>query len=195
MTKWPLVNVSKENTSWIALDKIFTNQELNEIVTQADQVKKVSSTVGSGAVSDYRVCDIAWLESDEIESDFDWIYATLADAISQANNEHFQFDLTYLTALQYTVYNGNDYSNYQKHLDVGRQFPNRKLSFSVQLSDDAEYTGGDLRFHYIKNQPEVAPREKGTVIFFPSWIVHDVTPVTQGTRRSLVGWVNGPNFK
>ena len=195
MTKWPLVNVSKENTSWIALDKIFTNQELNEIVTQADQVKKVSSTVGGGAISDYRVCDIAWLESDEIESDFDWIYATLADAISQANNEHFQFDLTYLTALQYTVYNGNDHSNYQKHLDVGRQFPNRKLSFSVQLSDDAEYTGGDLRFHYIKNQPEVAPREKGTVVFFPSWIVHDVTPVTQGTRRSLVGWVNGPNFK
>ena len=195
MTKWPLVNVSKENTCWVALDKIFTNQELNEIVTQADQVKKVSSTVGSGAVSDYRVCDIAWLESDEIESDFDWIYATLADAISQTNNEHFQFDLTYLTALQYTVYNGNDHSNYQKHLDVGRQFPNRKLSFSVQLSDDAEYTGGDLRFHYIKNQPEVAPREKGTVVFFPSWIVHDVTPVTQGTRRSLVGWVNGPNFK
>ena len=195
MTKWPLVNVSKENTSWIALDKIFTNQELNEIVTQADQVKKVSSTVGSGAVSDYRVCDIAWLESDEIESDFDWIYATLADAISQANNEHFQFDLTYLTALQYTVYNGSAHSNYQKHLDVGRQFPNRKLSFSVQLSDDAEYIGGDLRFHYIKNQPEVAPREKGTVVFFPSWIVHDVTPVTQGTRRSLVGWVNGPNFK
>ena len=195
MTKWPLVNVFKDNTSWVALDKIFTNQELNEIVTQADQVKKVSSTVGSGAVSDYRVCDIAWLESDEIESDFDWIYATLADAISQTNNEHFQFDLTYLTALQYTVYNGNDHSNYQKHLDVGRQFPNRKLSFSVQLSDDAEYTGGDLRFHYIKNQPEVAPREKGTVVFFPSWIVHDVTPVTQGTRRSLVGWVNGPNFK
>ena len=195
MTKWPLVNVSKENTCWVALDKIFTNQELNEIVTQADQVKKVSSTVGGGAISDYRVCDIAWLESDEIESDFDWIYATLADAISQANNEHFQFDLTYLTALQYTVYNGNDHSNYQKHLDVGRQFPNRKLSFSVQLSDDAEYTGGDLRFHYIKNQPEVAPREKGTVVFFPSWIVHDVTPVIQGTRRSLVGWVNGPNFK
>ena len=195
MTKWPLVNVSKDTTSWVTLDTIFTDYELDQLVIQANQVKKVSSTVGSGAVSDYRVCDIAWLESDEIESDFDWIYATLADAISQANNEHFQFDLTYLTALQYTVYNGSAHSNYQKHLDVGRQFPNRKLSFSVQLSDDAEYIGGDLRFHYIKNQPEVAPREKGTVVFFPSWIVHDVTPVTQGTRRSLVGWVNGPNFK
>lgn len=195
MTKWPQVNVSKNNTSWVALDKIFTDQELNEIVTQANQVKKVSSTTGGGAISDYRVCDIAWLESDEIESDFDWIYATLTDAISRANNEYFRFDLTHLTALQYTVYNGSDHSNYQKHLDLGRQFPNRKLSFSVQLSDDTEYTGGDLRFHYVKNQPEVAPRQKGTVIFFPSWIVHDVTPVTQGTRRSLVGWVNGPNFK
>jgi len=195
MTKWPLVNVSKDNTSLVALDKIFTNQELNEIVTQAGQVKKLSSTVGSGAVSDYRVCDIAWLESDDIESDFDWVYATMSDVVNRVNNEHFRFDLTHLTALQYTVYNGSDHSNYQKHMDLGRQFPNRKLSFSVQLSDDADYAGGDLRFHYIKNQPEVAPREKGTVIFFPSWIVHDVTPVTQGTRRSLVGWVNGPKFK
>jgi len=195
MTKWPLVNVSKDTTSWIALDKIFTDYELDQLVMQANQVKKVSSTVGSGAVSNYRICDIAWLESDEVESDFDWVYATLANAISRVNNEHFQFDLTHLTALQFTVYNGNNHSNYQKHLDLGRQFPNRKLSFSVQLSDDAEYVGGDLRFHYIKNQPEVAPREKGKIIFFPSWVIHDVTPVTQGTRRSLVGWVNGPNFK
>ena len=195
MTKWPLVNVSKDNTSWIALDKIFTDQEIDEIVIQANQVKKVSSTVGGGAVSDYRICDIAWLKSDEIESDFDWAYATLADVIRKVNNEHFQFDLTHLTALQFTVYNGSNHSNYQKHLDLGRQFPNRKLSFSVQLSDENEYTGGDLRFHYIKNQPEIAPRTKGKIIFFPSWVVHDVTPVTQGTRRSLVGWVNGPNFK
>ena len=195
MTKWPLVNVSKDTTSWVTLDTIFTDYELDQLVMQANQVKKVSSTVGSGAVSNYRICDIAWLESDEVESDFDWVYATLADAISRVNNEHFQFDLTHLTALQFTVYNGNNHSNYQKHLDLGRQFPNRKLSFSVQLSDDAEYVGGDLRFHYIKNQPEVAPREKGKIIFFPSWVVHDVTPVTQGTRRSLVGWVNGPNFK
>ena len=195
MTKWPLVNVSKDTTSWVTLDAIFTDYELDQLVMQANQVKKVSSTVGSGAVSNYRICDIAWLESDEVESDFDWIYATLANAISRVNNEHFQFDLTHLTALQFTVYHASNHSNYQKHLDLGRQFPNRKLSFSVQLSDDAEYVGGDLRFHYIKNQPEVAPREKGKRIFFPSWVVQDVTPVTLGTRRSLVGWVNGPNFK
>jgi len=194
MTKWPLVSISKDNTSWVALENIFTDQELDEIVIQGNRVKKTSGTV-SGSISDYRVCDIAWLKSDETESDFDWIYATLTDAIKKVNNEYFQFDLTHLTALQFTVYDGKNNSNYQKHMDLGRPFPNRKLSFSIQLSDDNEYTGGDLRFHYIKTQPEIAPRTRGKIIFFPTWTVHDVTPVTQGIRYSLVGWVNGTNFK
>jgi PKHD-type hydroxylase len=194
MTKWPLINVSKNNTSWVALENIFTDQELDEIVIQGNRVKKTSGTV-SGSISDYRVCDIAWLKSNETESDFDWVYATLTDAIKKVNNEYFQFDLTHLTALQFTVYDGKNNSNYQKHMDLGRSFPNRKLSFSIQLSDDYEYTGGDLRFHYIKTQPEIAPRTRGKIIFFPTWMVHDVTPVTQGIRYSLVGWVNGPNFK
>ena len=194
MTKWPLVSISKDNISWVALENIFTDQELNEIVVQGNRVKKTSGTV-SGSISDYRVCDIAWLKSDEVESDFDWMYATLTDAIKKVNNEYFQFDLTHLTALQFTVYDGKNNSNYQKHMDLGRSFPNRKLSFSIQLSNDNEYTGGDLRFHYIKTQPEIAPRTRGKIIFFPTWMVHDVTPVTQGIRYSLVGWVNGPNFK
>ena len=194
MTKWPLVGISKDNTSWVALENIFTDQELDEIVIQGNRVKKTSGTV-SGSISDYRVCDIAWLKSDEVESDFDWVYATLTDAIKKVNNEYFQFDLTHLTALQFTVYDGKNNSNYQKHMDLGRSFPNRKLSFSIQLSNDNEYTGGDLRFHYIKTQPEIAPRTRGKIIFFPTWMVHDVTPVTQGIRYSLVGWVNGPNFK
>ena len=194
MTKWPLVSISKDNTSWVALENIFTDQELDEIVIQGNRVKKTSGTV-SGSISDYRVCDIAWLKSDEVESDFDWVYATLTDAIKKVNNEHFQFDLAHLTALQFTVYDGKNNSNYQKHMDLGRSFPNRKLSFSIQLSNDNEYTGGDLRFHYIKTQPEIAPRTRGKIIFFPTWMVHDVTPVTQGIRYSLVGWVNGPNFK
>jgi PKHD-type hydroxylase len=194
MTKWPLVSIAKDNISWVALENIFTDQELDEIVVQGNKVKKTSGTV-SGSISDYRVCDIAWLKSDETESDFDWIYATLTDAIKKVNNEYFQFDLTHLTALQFTVYDGKNNSNYQKHMDLGRPFPNRKLSFSIQLSDNNEYTGGDLRFHYIKTQPEIAPRTRGKIIFFPTWTVHDVTPVTQGIRHSLVGWVNGPNFK
>jgi PKHD-type hydroxylase len=195
MTKWPLVNSSKVNTSWVAVDNVFTEQELDEIIIQGNKVKKISTKVAHGEISDYRMCDIAWLEADEVESGFNWIYATLANTINKVNNEHFQFDLTHLPALQFTVYDENNNGNYQKHRDIGRRFPNRKLSFSLQLSNDNEYAGGNLRFHYTKTQPEVAPRTKGMITFFPSWLIHDVTPVTQGTRYSLVGWVNGPNFK
>jgi predicted 2-oxoglutarate/Fe(II)-dependent dioxygenase YbiX len=28
-------------------------------------------------------------------------------------------------------------------------------------------------------------------VFFPSIVVHRVTPVTEGTRKSLVGWIEG----
>ena len=122
MTKWPLVNVSPNNTSWLAVDGILSDSELDDLVLQADQVKKTSSTVGSGTVSDYRVCDISWLESDDIESDFDWLFASLSDSVNKINNEYFRFDLTHLTALQYTVYTANHNGHYQKHLDIGRQF-------------------------------------------------------------------------
>jgi PKHD-type hydroxylase len=41
----------------------------------------------------------------------------------------------------------------------------------------------------------VAPKELGTVIVFPSFVIHEVKKITAGTRRSLVTWVNGPRFK
>ena len=40
-----------------------------------------------------------------------------------------------------------------------------------------------------------ASREKGTIIIFPSFILHRVTPITKGTRESMVGWVSGPPYR
>jgi hypothetical protein len=39
------------------------------------------------------------------------------------------------------------------------------------------------------------PRERGTVIAFPSCVLHRVTPITAGTRKSLVVWITGPKFR
>jgi PKHD-type hydroxylase len=50
------------------------------------------------------------------------------------------------------------------------------------------------RLHHT-SEPLVLSEERGKLIFFPSWTLHDVTPVTEGIRRSLVGWVAGPRFK
>jgi PKHD-type hydroxylase len=80
-------------------------------------------------------------------------------------------------------------------MDFGAgEISHRKLSLTVQLSDPAHYEGGVLQF--MLNQKIVdAPKERGTVIVFPSFMMHRVTPVERGVRRSLVGWVSGHPYR
>jgi PKHD-type hydroxylase len=65
---------------------------------------------------------------------------------------------------------------------------------TIQLTDPDEYEGGDLQF-MINQRVVTAPREKGTIIVFPSFILHRVTEITKGTRESIVAWVSGPAFR
>lgn len=76
----------------------------------------------------------------------------------------------------------------------------RKLSVTISLSDPADYDGGNLQFDLGPHRPdryhtceEIRPR--GSVIVFPSHIYHQVTPVTRGTRYSLVAWSLGRPFR
>jgi len=76
----------------------------------------------------------------------------------------------------------------------------RKISMTVNLTDPKNYAGGNLkfdfghhhhkRFHVCK---EIRPR--GSIIIFPSYTHHCVTPVTRGTRYSLVLWSLGKPWK
>jgi PKHD-type hydroxylase len=79
------------------------------------------------------------------------------------------------------------------HTDVTRIRPTRKLGFTLQLSSPEDYEGGELQFMKEPLQPEF--KEKGALIVFPSWVWHQVTPVTKGTRLAVVGWVHGPSFQ
>ena len=38
-------------------------------------------------------------------------------------------------------------------------------------------------------------KEQGILVLFPSYILHEVKPVTKGERNSLVAWVTGKQFK
>ena len=83
---------------------------------------------------------------------------------------------------------------YNKHVDFNgnpdTKSHTRKLSMSVQLSDENSYDGGDLIIHYGGEQ-YIAPKVKGTVIVFDSRLTHEVTPITKGERYSLVKWFHG----
>jgi predicted 2-oxoglutarate/Fe(II)-dependent dioxygenase YbiX len=57
-----------------------------------------------------------------------------------------------------------------------------------------DYEGGDLELMY-GNQPQTMDKARGAFIAFPSFLLHRVTPVTRGTRWSLVAWILGPRWR
>ena len=127
---------------------------------------------------------------------FVWIGGFIKHYADLANTA-FGYDLDGIhgEALQYTVYNEGDYFDW--HYDDPRIDGNhniRKLSFTLQLTEQDEYEGGDLEFDDL-GEDFSAPRQRGTIIFFDSRLKHRVTKVTSGTRRALVGWIGGPPWK
>ena len=71
-----------------------------------------------------------------------------------------------------------------------------KFSLSIQLTDPKKYQGGDLKLHNGSDKDaSIMSKAQGTLILFPSFILHEVTPVTKGERNSLVSWITGKPFK
>ena len=138
-----------------------------------------------------------------------WIYKEIHPLIHQANRDagwNFQWDWT--ESCQFTKYKLNQY--YDWHTDAGStpyNKPNdfnshgkiRKLSATISLVDGSEYEGGDLELDF-RNKEENDPhtiknlRKKGSIVIFPSFVWHRVTPVTSGQRYSLVCWNLGQPY-
>jgi PKHD-type hydroxylase len=151
-----------------------------------------------------RQSNVSWLNDR-------WIYNTLHPYVNAANkNAGWNFDWDWSENIQFTKYKLNQF--YDWHQDAyDKVYPEnygsnqagkiRKLSIIVTLVDGSEYDGGDLQMNFrhkhkideIKTINEIRP--KGSVIVFPSYIFHRVTPVTRGTRYSLVNWNLGYPYR
>ena len=71
----------------------------------------------------------------------------------------------------------------------------RKLSFTLQLSDENEYGGGELQLITDDRRMIQVPKTKGLLVVFKSDMLHRVRPVKSGLRKSIVGWITGPAWK
>ena len=95
--------------------------------------------------------------------------------------------------------NGNFPSGYTKDNSLIGKI--RKLSLTINLNLPGEYEGGNLMFDFGQHTNEkqfyecTEIRPQGSMIVFPSFTHHCVTPVTKGTRYSLVLWTLGEPFK
>jgi PKHD-type hydroxylase len=120
-----------------------------------------------------------------------WVFDRLGEAVREINEMIYGFDASeFREGFQFTRYEVGEY--YGPHFDIGPgRLTERKLSLTVQLSDPADYTGGELIIH-----PEfVAAKDQGAMTVFPSFMCHNVCAVKTGVRYSLVSWFAGPPFR
>ncbi len=173
-------------------EKGFTDEELDSIRHIGDGLKMDEATVdGSNLLPQIRRSKTGWIAQPQCPM----IYDRLAFIARRLNGQFFDFNINgFVEDMQYTVY-GPEGEHYDWHVDSGPgNIAPRKLSMVLQLSDPSEYDGGDLELMY-GNAPFVTKKERGLVYAFPGYMLHRVTPVTRGTRRTIVVWVAGPRFR
>lgn len=183
-------HVDSQNYYWF--DKGFTPAELDKIYKDVAQIQFVpGTTVGGNDAA--RSSSIKWIPQIQ---EWDWLYEKLMNMAVEANGL-WDFDLQSAPeAIQYTEYHASAGGHYTWHQDIGPGMLSlRKVSITVQLSGPEEYEGGNLEIWQGGDGPLVAPRGKGNVVIFPSYMMHRVTKVTKGTRRSFVLWLGGDHYR
>jgi len=114
-----------------------------------------------------------------------------------ANHSIFKYNIQELESVKILKYGVG--GKYKWHTDCGaKETSTRKLTAIVQLSDETNYEGGDLEFGITDETGKhnhKAKRTRGSITIFPAFLSHRVTPITKGTRHSLITWMNGDCFK
>ena len=180
----------------------------DEMKTAAnDMTKEDLDKLGIKETAYMRDSQVAWL-SDK------WIYDKVLPFINDANKKAgWNWKHDYIEQIQFTKYGLNQFYNWHAdgnsdHYSVYKNKPNpqmngkiRKISVTINLVDGSEYEGGNLKFDFgpqggenrFKVINEIRP--KGSMVVFPSFFYHQVTPVTKGTRYSLVMWCCGKPWR
>lgn len=183
---------------------VFTERQCDRIIEQAAGLATEAGHVGTADDEAHhdqgiRRSRIAWIP---VEEPFIWVCDKLTDVARRANRV-YDFDLIGFTEdLQFTEYEGAG-AHYTWHQDgLDGELAGRKLSLVAQLSDPDDYDGGNLELFAMDGDDDettadwrATARRRGSVVVFPSFEYHRVTPLVSGTRRSLVTWVGGPAFR
>jgi PKHD-type hydroxylase len=190
--QWYLDEKNYSDTYFI--EDLFNDLEIDQIISIGEIIDKQRAKTEDAGENclEQRRSFVSWMKINDYTK---WIYQRCTNAVLRAN-EHFEYDLESFESLQFTRYDWEENGFYSSHVDsMSWSLPkNRKLSFVIQLSDPKTYEGGDLIL-WTSKDPRIINKKRGLITFFPSYTLHEVTPVTKGTRYTLVGWVHGPPFK
>lgn len=194
----PSPDIAFAETNYVYWENGFSDDDIKEVIRIGESLELSDATVGSdtpqGIVDEkIRTSKVSWIHYNQTS---DFLFNKLGYIARSLNGQFFGFDLYgFGEPMQYTVYHSEGNNHYDWHMDKGmKNHSPRKLSMVLQLSDPNEYEGGELEI-FVSNETIKLEKRKGLVWAFPSYIMHRVTPVTKGIRKSLVVWITGPKFR
>ena len=207
--------VSKEDCNYFIEDclKKYKGEMYDSVVGSSDPERFPNGVIDES----YRKGKVVFLPNEN-----DKLHKTIYSHVKEANDNFFGFRLTSHESVQFAEWNKGDFYNwhqdYQNPQHAGMSSAHfhvkgecRKLSLTLALSEFDAFEGGSLEFfnglngdgytevtidgrkHSPKEVKDLA-RKQGTIIVFDSRDYHRISPVTSGTRHSLVCWTHGPHF-
>lgn len=197
MKKKTTIALPRQVPACTVFHDVFSPTECAELIALAHTVSAAQALVGHGAnnvVHNMRRSTIRWLNAAMPEMAV--VKARVDRCLLKANAQHWGLNAHGYSDFQFTEYAAANAGHYDFHRDdCPEPSPERWTAFDrvlscvVQLSSPVSYTGGKLEF---ETGPVTDFEPQGSVIVFPSWHRHRVTPVESGCRYSLVTWSMGP---
>ena len=163
---------------------LFLEEELQQVIDYGDALSLSDGKVKDDKI-DYNIRDsrIAWIHPN---TDTHWLFSR-AILVFKSSLPFFST----LQSMQYTVYHGEDNSHYTWHRDIGTGDKIMKARVTVgivQLSHPSEYKGGVLQIKLEDGEGIDVMKNKGMTTTFPINLLHKVSPVTSGIRKTLIMW-------
>jgi len=179
-------------------EPVLTPKQCDELIRIGQSEPKINATIGTTDKiikldESYRKSIISWIPFPKALP----IYQVIQQWMEVTNSNCFGFDTVQLSeGGQYAEYSKGGFYNW--HMDSNTEMKRmpavRKISMTLLLNNPKDYEGGDLEIfcsEKLDSENNKFKLKQGYAVFFASFLLHRVTPVIKGNRKSLVMWFGG----
>lgn len=195
--------LARETPPFVRNPALFSEPECEALVRIGESLPLHDGQIGNG-IDSQTVTDTSYrkvLTRAIMPDEAPWAYERIAKMVAANNAEYYRYDIQglceFLVFLRYDTPLTADVEagHYNWHQDIGGGLSSlRKLSTVTQLSRPEDYDGCRLRM-FTNMDFDPGQVGLGDTVTFPSYTPHCVTPITRGTRYSLVSWITGPALR
>jgi predicted 2-oxoglutarate/Fe(II)-dependent dioxygenase YbiX len=189
--KRPSLNLPQEELRYRVFQDVLTPEACDSLIRlyTSDKTNKQPPIIGMGdGAVDASIRNVARV----ILPTYKDIGGRLAAVGLSANQAAWKFDITHANQAEFLIYPAG--GRYQAHVDTFLSHGEdcRKLTVLAFLNDN--FKGGRF-FIQDEEKKHYPPQTKGTILVFPSFIMHGVEDIEEGQRCSVVCWMVGKFFR